>query len=735
MICPLCGHKNLNDDAPFCGGCGKPFAVAAPEIEEISPSRDQPSGAGLPRARTLSKTTIGVATLLVCLVIGVGGLVIVHRSRATAAKQAGSTSTATNGSGDAVPPAVPPESESTPATSGSQPDSAGSTPAGAFSPGIPVVTPASQVPSGTNIVASDFGGEIESVKGAYGGPGLQGEMLISGAANASWQPDAIVSTPQNLDDNFAYPQEIVFSFYKRDTALVSAVVLENVHDAQAGPNATEIWASKDNSPTNFQPVAAAQLTNTVPIQTISFTPLEARYVKVRLLSGPPDNVQLHQIEIIEGSQPGYTSLLARHPDLPSWKPSVRHAAQRGIDWLEATAMDWQEHKTCYGCHVQAQTMMGLSIAETNNYVVNADTLHNLIAFTAKKQDTDGNEKDDGSGNIIAATHFAAMGMAYYDEASGLKSDPTMKRYADWMLTKIDKNGTYRQEFEEPPVVQGTINPTANAVTAFMEEYAQTGNTKYKEAADQGLAYIAAEKPTTTQDEVFKVMALSHYGTPAQRTMAATGLQQLKTEQDSDGGWHESSDERQSSAFATGQVLYAFKEAGVSSDSPEFSNGVRYLLKTQDVSGAWPALSDRPSNFAPTMWAVIALAGNVETPSADSLKSELDRYGKVVLYINFDFNKSTIRPDGKPIVAQVLKLLKDNPDLNLSINGHTDNVGTRSYNLGLSQQRAAAVVATLVAGGISPNRLTSSGFGPDQPIADNSTEKGRAKNRRVELVKQ
>lgn len=742
MVCPSCGYKNLNDNAPFCGGCGKPLGIAAPTGEEDplsgeidQASNKQPSGAGLHITRTFPKKTVGIVTFLVCLVIAVTGAVFVHRSRANAATESGSTSTGPSNSGDVAPPAASLGSDSAPATPASQADSTGSSLASIFAPGIGVVTPSSQIPAGTNLAASDFGGEIESVKGAYGGPGLQGEMLINGAADASWEPDASVKPPRYLPDNdFAYPQEIIFSFYKRDTAVVSAVVLENVPNSQTGPTAAEIWSSKDNSPTNFQPVAAAQLNSAVPVQTISFAPIEARYVKVRLLSGPPDDVVLHQIEIIEGSEAGYRSLLTRHPDLPNWKPSVRHAAQRGIDWLEAEAMSWQEHQNCYGCHVQAQTMMGLSIAETNNYIVNTDTLRNLVAFMAMKQDTDGNEKDEGSGNILTATHFAAMGMAYYDEAAGLKSDKTLKAYADWMLYKIDKNGAFPQDFAEDPVVQGTINSTANAVTAFMEAYAQTGDSKYKAAADRGLAYIASEKTTTTQDEVFKVMALSHYGTQAQRAVAGRALQQLTGEQDSDGGWHESSDDRQSSAFATGQVLYAFKEAGVNPESPEFNNGVLYLLKTQDPSGSWGALSNRPSNFAPTMWAVIALAGNVETPTEDALKTQLEKYGKVVLYINFDFNKSTIRPDGKPIIAQVLKLLKDNPDLKLGINGHTDNVGSQSYNLRLSQQRAAAVVDALVAAGISKSRLSSDGFGSGQPIADNSTEKGRAKNRRVELIK-
>ena len=173
----------------------------------------------------------------------------------------------------------------------------------------------------------------------------------------------------------------------------------------------------------------------------------------------------------------------------------------------------------------------------------------------------------------------------------------------------------------------------------------------------------------------------------------------------------------------------------------FVRGVKYLLHTQEDSGAWPvqnSATNRPSEFAPTMWAVIGLAGSygeVEDPTAGSLKSQLDQTGRAVLYINFDFNKSTLRPDAKPIVAQVVKLLTDDPSLTLTINGHTDNVGQHDYNVKLSQTRAAAVVSALVAANIASARLSSGGFGPDQPIDDNGTEKGRAKNRRVELVKQ
>jgi outer membrane protein OmpA-like peptidoglycan-associated protein len=130
----------------------------------------------------------------------------------------------------------------------------------------------------------------------------------------------------------------------------------------------------------------------------------------------------------------------------------------------------------------------------------------------------------------------------------------------------------------------------------------------------------------------------------------------------------------------------------------------------------------------------AFQASIKPAQASELKAALDKDGHVALYINFDFDKATLRPDAAPVIAQVLALLKDNPGLKLSVVGNTDNVGGHDYNVKLSQERAASVVAELVKDGIASDRLQSSGVGPDKPIADNDSSSGRAKNRRVELVK-
>ena len=101
--------------------------------------------------------------------------------------------------------------------------------------------------------------------------------------------------------------------------------------------------------------------------------------------------------------------------------------------------------------------------------------------------------------------------------------------------------------------------------------------------------------------------------------------------------------------------------------------------------------------------------------------------------NFDFNKATLTPAGKAKVADAAKTLKDNPTIHVEVGGHTDSIGSDAYNQKLSERRAQTVADELGRDGISASRLTVRGYGERKPVADNKTEAGRARNRRVELV--
>jgi len=164
----------------------------------------------------------------------------------------------------------------------------------------------------------------------------------------------------------------------------------------------------------------------------------------------------------------------------------------------------------------------------------------------------------------------------------------------------------------------------------------------------------------------------------------------------------------------------------------------YMVRTPDreiwVEGYVPQHYGREGTYFLTVVEKKLLDVKASLLPAEEMKKELDAKGHVALYINFDFDKADIKPDSKPIIDQIIKLLTTNPSLKLTVEGHTDNVGTPAYNQRLSEARAKSVVAALTAQGIDNRRLNAAGYGQTKPIADNGTDEGRAKNRRVELVK-
>jgi OmpA-OmpF porin, OOP family len=178
---------------------------------------------------------------------------------------------------------------------------------------------------------------------------------------------------------------------------------------------------------------------------------------------------------------------------------------------------------------------------------------------------------------------------------------------------------------------------------------------------------------------------------------------------------------------------------------------RYLAAKRVEAGgeSWASIFVATGNFRlhkETYGRPIVLLDLVETAPMESrmvtvdaaaMAKDVAEKGRVALYgIYFDTDKTAIKPESQPTLVEIAKFLKDNPKLTMYVVGHTDNVGGYEYNLGLSSRRAAAVVKELTSNhGIEAPRLVPAGTGPLAPVAPNDTDDGRAKNRRVELVKQ
>jgi OmpA-OmpF porin, OOP family len=131
--------------------------------------------------------------------------------------------------------------------------------------------------------------------------------------------------------------------------------------------------------------------------------------------------------------------------------------------------------------------------------------------------------------------------------------------------------------------------------------------------------------------------------------------------------------------------------------------------------------------------VLEISEMVQEIQANEMLDALNKDGFISLNVLFETGKSTIQQESLPVINQIYDLLNGNPDLKVSVEGHTDNVGDASVNKTLSNDRAKAIVDALVAKGIDKSRLSSVGWGQEKPVGDNRTEEGRAKNRRVEIV--
>ena len=372
--------------------------------------------------------------------------------------------------------------------------------------------------------------------------------------------------------------------------------------------------------------------------------------------------------------------------MSTWNGGPRQAAQRGLDWLQQSAVDWQKLTECFGCHVQAQVLMGQAIATKQNYVVNREAFAELEKGTRQRQDKEGS----WFGGCNSPTAFGVMALAYADEHNGAKDDPALLKGLDWLLANRAKDGSVPVDELEPPIVQGSFMTTANGLVALMRAHEVTRDPRYSTAAERALGWIVANQPETLQDRVFKTVALTRFGTPEMKLLVRPLLEQLATAQQPDGGWKEHPETKGSNALATGQVLYALKQGGASVYSAMFTRGVSYLLETQmrnptlQKDGSWPPVntqSGRPSDFAHTMWAVIGLAGSYGVsktgglqvvtnlqqakPTSRNLEIVLDVSGSMKLPLR----TSTRWQTALGVLEQVMASVPDDFNVGLRVYGH------------------------------------------------------------------
>lgn len=530
------------------------------------------------------------------------------------------------------------------------------------------------------------------------GPGFTGRRLNDGLLEPTWkwaQEGERITGQSWAGQKVPYPQEATLSFFERQPAVIKSVTIVLPDPATLAPKDVEIWTSMDLADSRFTRAAAATIEAKPGAQTVSFEPVEAKFVKLRIVSGPELDVEIAEVRVIEGTRRGYTPLFVRAPAVKFWKGSPREAAQRGLDWLQHAAPAWSAKNSCFGCHVQAQVLMGQAVALKHDYRVSMRAVRwlneNVRHFPANgswfwPSDT--------------ATSFGAMGTAYAADLLDLKADKALFGYhpyakgllldsADSLVDRQEKDGAMPFDLPEPPIGQGQFMTTSNALVALTRAANNTDDSRYDRAIERALAWIASHEPATTQDKIYKIISLMHYGLPDQKRMAWSVVETLAAEQQTDGGWKEKTTAEGSSPFSTGQVLYAFKQAGVSIHGPMFRSGVDFLLKHQrndpkDLhNGTWPPMnteSKRPSSYAPTMWAVIGLAGSYgvdpsgalqivrqqgDRPPTRNLEIVLDVSGSM----NTKLGNTTRWQSALDVLKQVVDKLPEDLHVGLRVYGH------------------------------------------------------------------
>jgi outer membrane protein OmpA-like peptidoglycan-associated protein len=177
--------------------------------------------------------------------------------------------------------------------------------------------------------------------------------------------------------------------------------------------------------------------------------------------------------------------------------------------------------------------------------------------------------------------------------------------------------------------------------------------------------------------------------------------------------------------------------------------IKTLLVITTISGTFTACSvhKKDQTSKPARHAVPRATQKAHTPPPDQIQQlqeklaewQLNRNsqtGRLVVtldHVLFEKGKTDLRPEAQRHIETVATFLKQHPELKVSIEGHTDNKSTHQHNLGLSERRATTVQFALIKHGVSSKRLIVKGFGDTRPLANNRSEAGRQKNRRVELI--
>jgi hypothetical protein len=291
-------------------------------------------------------------------------------------------------------------------------------------------------------------------------------------------------------------------------------------------------------------------------------------------------------------------------------PKVREAAQRGITFLARSTAAWQQQHQCYGCHVQAVTLEGLAVGKHNQYEVPAKELQIILEGVLHSR---GGARTEGglSRDTFPRTArvFGGVAFARYDQYVDSKLRDDMLKLARTLLEYQQKDGSVMGDHESPPVTAGVMQATYQAMQTWRQAYARTADDAWLapiRRAEEFIAQKAASwegKPQGVylQDVNYALLGLTAAGASRSEEVAGKVARYLISLQRQDGGWGFSAGT--SDPFATGQTVYALRQAGFTEEDSPVARGIRWLVSHQKKDGGWGAAG---SGKAEALWAVLGL---------------------------------------------------------------------------------------------------------------------------------
>lgn len=294
------------------------------------------------------------------------------------------------------------------------------------------------------------------------------------------------------------------------------------------------------------------------------------------------------------------------PAFAASSEGVRDAAQKGVVFLAKSTAEWQRTHNCYGCHVQAVTMEGLSVGKANQYQVPAKELQALIDGMLHLP---GGARGPGgithSGFPRTAKIFGGAALARYDALVDGKLTDDLLVTAKAMVAFQNKDGSVPGDHVGPPVTTGPVQATFQAAQTWRQAFARTGDDVWLPPLRKAESWLTTTAKAwkgegSLHDLNYALLGVLAGGASKSDALVQQLSKQVLARQHKSGGWGFNSEP---DPFATGQSVYALRQAGFTETDDRVAKGLAWLIAHQEKDGGW---GHSGAAKAEAMWAVLGL---------------------------------------------------------------------------------------------------------------------------------